>query len=892
MSQEQAQPDPGFGPELTPGSKIGKYEVVRKLASGPHAEVYEAYDELLDRHVAIKHVSPELVGESGFLQRFRRETRILARLGAEQKSIISVYELLEHSDGLFIIMEFAPGESLETILKRSDGPIDAREGLQILWRLAAGLHAVHSAGIVHRDIKPSNFIISEDLRVKITDFGLTVERTEPPSPSASTARYMSPEASRGEDCDERSDIYSLGFVCYEMFLGRAKFEGMFADVANDPAGAAEGWMAWHGRTEDLVPPLTDVNEDIPKALSDIVAKMIAKDPSERFESMEQLGRTIKLNFSPRPEAPVVAGGGFAPRPRPEPPALGEHDEADELEISATGVGDLRPEPTDNSTRMKVALSVMSIVAVLAVGVSGGLYINRSRTDRADMATTMYDKGLEDYDRGDHLSAAEKFAELRSRFPRTQVAIKASVMEHLARGYAGIGRKDWTAAESAQSAASARAHRVRDEHRRLEKWAQSVIQDIQKLAADRARAKAFFEALDSARAAGESGEYGSGREIISARIVPEELTSQQRKLLESLLTDLETGQFTKEVESLFARADEMIAQGEFSKAEENYGQLDLKLFSPEARVLGESARGDLATRLKAARSAMASERAFRSALVEADQSRDAGNRTAELDALKSALEIRPGDSETTERIKGVRVAIALTEGRDLAAIGELPRAKAQFEQALELDSANEEARGELERTEKEIMRSVLISSGNADSEQGKIAEALTKYEQAAGIRRDSALERRIVDSRFRLARTAADALREGGQFAEALLAYEALKEIDSARSSEIETWKDETRLAEQYAEYIQKGDQALVDGRWVTAVRSYRSAKEIKPTPEVDKRIANARYVENLTRGKDAMNRGELTSAKGYFNIAKKYRLTEELEALIKEVTDRLGEGRG
>ncbi|MGB2820189.1 MAG: serine/threonine-protein kinase, partial [Phycisphaerae bacterium] len=285
---------------LPKGAKVGKYEIVERLGMGGQAIVYKAHDPLLDRFVAMKQISSHLAGDEKFLERFRKEAQILAKLGNEQESIVTIHELIEEERGLFIVMEYLAGHSLEAVLNDTNGPSESKATLQIIWRLAGALHAVHAAGIIHRDLKPSNIIVGEGLRAKITDFGVAASITGQTSMVLGTTKYMAPELFEGNRVvDGRADEYSLGFIVYEMLAGRPKFNEIFADVVRDKHSEALRWMKWHGNMSVHAPELTEVSPGVPQALSLIVAKMMQKDPEKRFENMEQLGRAIKMAFSPR-----------------------------------------------------------------------------------------------------------------------------------------------------------------------------------------------------------------------------------------------------------------------------------------------------------------------------------------------------------------------------------------------------------------------------------------------------------------------------------------------------------------------------------------------------------------------------------------------------------------
>ena len=372
MNNENKQAD-GVG--YPPGTQIGKYEITERLGMGGQAIVYKAHDPLLDRYVAIKQISTHLAENPDFLERFRKEAQILARLATSQPALVTIHELLQEERGLFIVMEYVSGNTLESMLSNNPGPVDPKAVLQILWRLAGGLHAVHSAGVIHRDIKPGNIIVGEGLKVKIADFGVAAMSDGQTSMQLGTTKYMAPELYGGKTVDARADMYSLGFIAYEMLLGRAKFNDVFAEVVHDRHTEALRWMKWHGNEQVKAPALNEINPTIPKPLADIVATMMVKNPDHRFATMEQLGRAIKASFSPR-----SAGGqhdaGVVPHRTPNGAAGHHHDEAaaldtgDDLEVSTESAGP--PTAPLPSARMSLktkliyaGAGVLTLVAVIA-----------------------------------------------------------------------------------------------------------------------------------------------------------------------------------------------------------------------------------------------------------------------------------------------------------------------------------------------------------------------------------------------------------------------------------------------------------------------------------------------------------------------------------------------
>src|SRR5262245_30477930 len=219
---------------LTPGSRLGPYEIVAPLGAGGMGEVYRARDPRLGREVAIKVLPKELSENRERLQRFEQEARSAS--GLNHPNIVTIYEIGKSESGSYMSMELVEGKALRELL--ASGPLPVRKFLPIASQVADGLAKAHAAGIVHRDLKPENVMVSKDGFVKILDFGLA-KLFAPLSPESShlptaspqtepgvllgTVGYMSPEQAAGQTVDFRADQFSLGSILYEMAAGRRAF---------------------------------------------------------------------------------------------------------------------------------------------------------------------------------------------------------------------------------------------------------------------------------------------------------------------------------------------------------------------------------------------------------------------------------------------------------------------------------------------------------------------------------------------------------------------------------------------------------------------------------------------------------------------------------------------
>jgi tetratricopeptide (TPR) repeat protein len=274
--------------EPATGMAIGRYRVVRQLGRGGMGVVYLAHDPALDRHVALKLLPAWLGGDPAANDRLLAEARAASTL--DHPHIATIYEVdRTDDDRLFIAMAWCPGETLRQRLDR--GAMDAADVVRIGEQLADGIAAAHDAGVIHRDIKPENVIIGPDGRARILDFGIarataTMDSSDAPAGGLrGTVAYMSPEQTRGDTADQRTDIWSLGVTLYEALAGRRPFAGDSIDAVVISI------------RNDSPPELTALRPDIPPRLAAAIHRCLHKDADRRFTSAAALRDALRQ--SPR-----------------------------------------------------------------------------------------------------------------------------------------------------------------------------------------------------------------------------------------------------------------------------------------------------------------------------------------------------------------------------------------------------------------------------------------------------------------------------------------------------------------------------------------------------------------------------------------------------------------
>jgi serine/threonine-protein kinase len=259
----------------------GRYRVLRKLGSGGMADVYLCEDLTLGRRVAIKVLLQRLLDDPAFVERFRREAKAAASLS--HAHLVGIHDWGELDGTYYIVMEYVEGETLKDKIRREErlgGAETVRIGLQLL----AAVEYAHRNRVIHRDIKPQNVMLDRDGNVKVMDFGIARAGDSGMTEAGSilgTAQYLAPEQAKGQPVDERSDLYSVGIVLYEMLTGAVPFKGDTAvtvalkhvnEVPREPAQVVPG---------------------LPYALNQIVLKAVAKDPADRYQNAAEFARDLR-----------------------------------------------------------------------------------------------------------------------------------------------------------------------------------------------------------------------------------------------------------------------------------------------------------------------------------------------------------------------------------------------------------------------------------------------------------------------------------------------------------------------------------------------------------------------------------------------------------------------
>lgn len=307
-----------------------RYLILEQLGKGGMAIVYHARDTMLERSVAVKVLREDYSRDPAFQERFRQEAKAAANLS--HPNIVTVHDFGLDKGQLFIVMEYIPGTDLKTLIKKR-GRFTPEEAVPLLIQACAGIGYAHRAGLVHCDVKPQNILVTPDMRLKVADFGIaralsTIHPEEQSDVIWGSPQYFSPEQASGAAPSPASDVYSLGVIMYEMLTGSLPFR---ADNAGDLARL---------HIESDPAPLSDLLPNISPVLEQIQAKVLSKEPAQRYRTADQLGRVL-LNFGNVKSSPVFTlTPQTASVPAAAPPRLDSapHNPVFEIDWVSIGLG--------------------------------------------------------------------------------------------------------------------------------------------------------------------------------------------------------------------------------------------------------------------------------------------------------------------------------------------------------------------------------------------------------------------------------------------------------------------------------------------------------------------------------------------------------------------------
>jgi len=842
-------PDETNTPDVAqPRRMLGKYELVERFERGGMATVYKAYDPTLDRYVAVKQIAAHLGEDPKFIERFRHEAQVLAKLGNEATHIVTIHELVEDdAGGLFIVMEYVEGRTLETYLQSA--PISPAAAIKLMAQIGRGLRAVHTKGIIHRDIKPLNTIIPPQGRVKITDFGLAARSGGSTSMSMGTTKYMAPELFKGGPIDGRADLYSLGFMMYELLCPIDRFNEIFEDVLADERSEGLRWMSWHADRDRTVPPLVEVNDRVPRRLSLIVERLTAKDPDRRMYSADELLQELKSAFGRRSAGTTGVAKDLSRTQMPGTAAqaaeAGSPGEAQPARRS-TGPGDTAPLPRQPNWR-KRGILIGAAVVVLIVGLLVVTHIaGTSRREDEQTANENYDAAVEHYKRGEYAEAAAKYRividVIGERYPDHPMVTNARMYGAMAEAYVLRDQQKWPEAEKRLD----EADRLGMERRK-----------IRRFRAEMETMKAFHALLVQADEAAEKHLFDDALK----RLDEADALDPDRADVAQKRTDIRYRRAMYE-------GQEALETGDWSAARTKY--LEAKRLRATAEVEARLAH------IKA-------NEAFYRAFSAGQEALKNGDFAAAVRHLSRALSLQP-DKKVTDLLTDARYRQKMGEAAALEARQAWADALAAYQVAQQIKKTGE-VQTRIAAVGKEMQVADLDRQANAALAAGDTDKAIDLLTRRVALKPSLEVDARIIDLTFRRAMDRGRAFERQEKWDDAETAYREALRIKNA--PEADRAIREVQQRRKYATLLAKGDGTFTSGLFEQALQAYRDAKAIRPGEEIDRKIADCQYEIFFRAGKAQEDAGNFSGAYANYRRAVELKATDEAKEAIERVKAKM-----
>lgn len=850
-------------PALRPGDKLDKFDIVEQIGAGGMSVVWKAHDRLLNRFVAVKQIlitAADADNTDAFREKFRREAKVQQAVGENNKHLVSLIDIIEEPRGLFLVMEYVDGPSLEQILAQNRKPMDVRQALGIMGATALALGTIHAKDILHRDLKPSNILLPRVGGLKVADFGLASLIAEQESLTQGSARYMAPELFINASADPRADLYSLGMIAYEALAGRDAFEETFRIVLRDQRNQSMRWMKWHTSPRAIATPLNKLNPSIPANISELVARLMEKERSRRIGSTREL-----LDAMQRVMAKEEDG--------PEPHNIkAQHTPTAPAEATA---------PLPKRSKLPYILTTILVIQILVV-VGGWVWYARGnariKQDRLDAATAQYEDARKQYqasnkilvDAGDSITA-DQLNVAREGFTNAR-----NTFESLANA------KEWPESSNLHRDSLARAF-----------LSQAMVDlilernDLVKISLDSAqKTKVFDDNLDvlqSIRREAEHRElFGNILAEIDKLIINKQIGAAKDRLSEEQSRSNRTKREIEQLAELGAKIENQLKRVEVERLLGIAADLVKQGKRADAMVILNDAKSRYpgTPEIEDAYNSLSADTRISKLIGDAEAAQATGRLLDAASAFELAAAIRP-DATISTRASALRSEHAYAEGMRKLAEGNTDEAREAFTNALGYYD-NENARRELKKIESGSQRDAFIRAGDKALEAGDFASAVKQYENANKIDSDEAILGKITDANVRLeVRTGREFLDQGDmtKAREAFLRAQTLRPT----SGQAQRGLGEVAKRESYRKLMESGDKFRRDSKFGDAKREYLRAREVWQTDEIALRLTDTEYEQWIAQGRQHIATQSWKAANAVLQAAAKMRDTEEVRQLLAEV---------
>ena len=852
MNQDANQPPQGQAPDATPalnvGDSIGGYTIAELISADAASAVWRAQDSEGKEHIVRQLIpgSPAAT-DRNFLSRCQKQVEKQQAIKGKAKRATMLDELIADPRGAFVVSSYIGGATVNQLLDSRPDPFDLVRALRIVHAVAKVLDTIHKNGLIHGGLRPGSIVLRMNGGVTVSDIGVTGLVAEQEALSPQAARYLAPELFHGVAGDAQSDIYSLGMIAYEMLAGRGAFEMAFNAVLSDPRGPAIRWMKWHTNARVSAPPLHEINPRVPVRLSDLVARMMAKDRTKRITSAEQLLMAIHRHFgSDAIDKAQVSPDAFTPSG---------------AQISATGPGD-----TTELAPPSIWPRIITAAAIVAVVLAGVIwYAVGTMQDRA--YRQLRNQSAESLEDADALYTAGSFDDALVIYEKQATDWPDPSDEFNLHGKAGA-----MLVKARIALQAGNLDEVQAQIEALDELGEAGPADrnaVKMLADEVARRRAFAASVETIEAQIQAGEYAQARtELEQARKA--ELTDDESQRLIDFQTRIDARLEADRVDQAIARAKELAGQGNIDQSISHLEDAQKALNNPRIDDLIDelTLRKDFVEAVKRGESAEESDK-----LPEA------------IRAFKEALAIRE-DGALSQRVSRLQSRVLVDQGKDRAEKGDQEGARQAFMSALSYDPGNAEARGWLTRMNVRIEKQSLLFEAMRAEAAGDLAQAAAHYRAALEHGDDPELEQTLRSLDVRIALNQAERFMVDGQLerAEALL-LEA-KELMPENPAVDDALTRYDRYA-RYEELVKTGDGHAENGRFAQAKQAYRRARDLFKTEEIAQRLDDTEFNHLMAQARGYIDTHQWASANSILDTAARIRVTDELTRLREQVKEAI-----
>ncbi|QDU34035.1 Serine/threonine-protein kinase PrkC [Poriferisphaera corsica] len=823
---------------LNPGDRVGAYTIIEQIGSGGSSIVFKAQDTLLKNIVAVKHIMLDPASDDEHLRhRVQQEISIHKQVTSDLPNfLVKMIDFIDDPRGIFIVMEYIDGPSLEQMLTMSTMPMPLRQALGIIAGTAVALNHIHSKGIIHRDLKPANIMLPRTGGLKLTDFGLATVIAEQETMSLGSARYMAPEMLSGQNLDVRSDIYSLGLIAYESIIGRSNFEIAFRPILRDNRNQALRWMKWHTNNRAQIPAINQFMPDMDPKIGEFINRLLAKEPDKRIPTTVDLLNAIRMHFL---ELNI-------------PDSMFDQNNTIGHDTPVSTAHDTAPLPQVGK-RYKILASILGIVALSGIATGIILYNKQSYAFKKKISTSteLIESAQQHYNSGNFDSALNFYRTVSNDWGvDSKLGRKAKSGINLSKGQIALREKNFNDAIVAFKQALVLEG--------LDK------RQINQLIEEAKKRRDFYDAVNRIE-----------RDITELRLPQAQatleqwrdlsLTTEETDLIKELEIRLGDQRLQIEVTAIIKEAEKLVAIGRRDQAIRELEIAKSRISSSQLRQQYENLLANASYDL---------------AIIEAQRAEADNQYGKAVESYMGAYNIKKSD-DLRDKINQLQSRSELEKGLLLMQEGDYKRAKTALLSSLGYKK-NAAANEALKRIDAEDQYQLFMQAGQKAMNEVDFEVAMNHFKQAVDLRPTEAANEQYTEaSIFYWADLCKEALRNRDlDKAQSIIAK--TEAIDSLHE-QIDPLREQFSITSEYLKFLNTGDKQRQNSRFSEAKINYRKAAKIMKTVEIDTRLQDIEFEHLLAKARALILIGDRKNSLAVLQTASEIQTTPELHELMRQV---------